>query len=144
MSNILVLYQCHFKTCCYNVTLTSYQWLYQHWTLNILLRCCKSTRTKKGQVCDVVGYHEELWTPNIQLLLFTYMFGWFLFVVSYVCLIFTIQWSDIIELGWVIEQFLSYYGNCSWIWLMLITKLGDGWWDGWHGWHGWWRCLKIL
>jgi hypothetical protein len=54
MSNVLVLYQCHFKTCCYNVTLTSYQWLYQHWTLNILLRCCKSTRTKRGQVCDVM------------------------------------------------------------------------------------------
>jgi hypothetical protein len=51
MSNILVLYQCHFKTC-YNVTLTSYQWLYQHWTFNILLRCCKSTHTKRGQVCD--------------------------------------------------------------------------------------------
>jgi hypothetical protein len=81
----------------------------------------------------MVGYHEELWTPNIQLLLFIYMFGWFLFVASYVCLIFTIQWSDAIKLGWVIEQFLSYYGNCSWIWLMLITKLGDGWWDGWHG-----------
>ncbi len=42
------------KTCCYNVTLTSYQWLYQHWTLNILLRCCKSTHTKRGQVCDVL------------------------------------------------------------------------------------------
>ncbi len=53
MSNILVLYQCHFKTCCYNITLTSYQWLYQHWMLNILLRCCKSTHTKRGQVCDV-------------------------------------------------------------------------------------------
>jgi len=53
MSNILVLYQCHFKTRCYNVTLTSYQWLYQHWKLNILLRCCKSTHTKRGQVCDV-------------------------------------------------------------------------------------------
>jgi hypothetical protein len=26
--------------------------LYQHWTLNILLRCCKSTHTKRGQVCD--------------------------------------------------------------------------------------------
>jgi hypothetical protein len=52
MLNVLVLYQCHFKTCCYNVTLTSYQWLYQHWTLNILLRCCKSTHTKRGQVCD--------------------------------------------------------------------------------------------
>jgi hypothetical protein len=52
MSNILILYQCHFKTCCYNVTLTSYEWLYQHWTLNILLRCCKSTHTKRGQVCD--------------------------------------------------------------------------------------------
>jgi hypothetical protein len=54
MSNILVLYQCHFKTCCYNVTLTSYQWLYQHWTLNILLRCCKSIHTKRGQVCDMI------------------------------------------------------------------------------------------
>jgi hypothetical protein len=52
MSNVLLLYQCHFKTCCYNVTLTSYQWLYQHWTLNILLRCCKNIRTKRGQVCD--------------------------------------------------------------------------------------------
>jgi hypothetical protein len=55
MSNILVLYQCQFKTCCYNVTLTSYQWLYQHWTLNILLRCCKSTHTRRGQVCDALG-----------------------------------------------------------------------------------------
>jgi len=55
MLNVLVLYQCHFRTCCYNVTLTSYQWLYQHWTLNILLRCCKSTHTKRGQVCDVMG-----------------------------------------------------------------------------------------
>jgi len=53
MLNVLVLYQCHFRTCCYNVPLTSYQWLYQHWTLNILLRCCKSTHTKRGQVCDV-------------------------------------------------------------------------------------------
>ncbi len=53
MSNILVLYQCHFRTCCYNVTLTSYQWLYQYWTLNILLRCCKNTHTRRGQVCDV-------------------------------------------------------------------------------------------
>jgi hypothetical protein len=52
MLNVLVLYQCHFRTCRYNVTLTSYQWLYQHWTLNILLRCCKSTHTKRGQVCD--------------------------------------------------------------------------------------------
>jgi hypothetical protein len=51
VSNILVLYQCHFRTC-YNVTLTSYQWLYQHWTLNILLRCCKNIHTKRGQVCD--------------------------------------------------------------------------------------------
>jgi hypothetical protein len=60
MSNILVLYQCHFNTCCYNVTLTSYQWLYQHWTLNILLRCCKSTHTRRGQVCDVMVNHY-LW-----------------------------------------------------------------------------------
>jgi hypothetical protein len=52
MSNVLVLYQCHFKTWCYSVTLTSYQWLYQHWTWNILLRCCKSIPTKRGQVCD--------------------------------------------------------------------------------------------
>jgi hypothetical protein len=56
MSIVLVLYQCHFKTCCYNVTLTSYQWLYQHWTLNILLRCYKSTHTKRGQVCDVARW----------------------------------------------------------------------------------------
>jgi len=54
MSNVLVQYQCHFKTCCYNVTLISYQWLYQLWMLNILLRCYKSTHTKMGQVCDVL------------------------------------------------------------------------------------------
>jgi len=59
MSNILVLYQCHFKTCSYNVTLTSYQWLYQHWNLNILLRCCKSTHTKRGQVCDGICYLQS-------------------------------------------------------------------------------------
>ncbi len=29
MSNVLVLYQCHLKTWCYNVTLTSYQGSYQ-------------------------------------------------------------------------------------------------------------------
>jgi hypothetical protein len=58
--NVLVLYQCHFRTCCYNVILTSYYWLYQHWTLNILLRCCKSTHTKRGQVCDVsCNLHQE-------------------------------------------------------------------------------------
>jgi hypothetical protein len=61
----------------------------------------------------IVGYHEELWTLNIQLSLFLYVFGWFLSVASYVCLIFTIQWSSAIELGWVMERFLSYYGNCS-------------------------------
>jgi len=61
MSNVLILYQCHFKTCCYNVTLTSYRWLYQHWTLNVLLRCCKSTHIKKGQVCDA-----SLWWVKSQ------------------------------------------------------------------------------
>ncbi len=60
MSNILVLYQCHFKICCYNVTLTSYQWLYQHWTLKILLRCCKSTHIKRGQVCDEHIFQEKM------------------------------------------------------------------------------------
>ena len=67
MSNILILYQCHFKTCCYNVTLTSYQWLYQHWTLNILLRCCKSTHTKRGQVCD--GELQDLGAEYLEQLL---------------------------------------------------------------------------
>jgi hypothetical protein len=64
MLNVLVLYQCHFRTCCYNVTWTSYHWLYQHWTLNILLRCCKSTHTKRGQVCDVV--HRIIWSHTHQ------------------------------------------------------------------------------
>jgi hypothetical protein len=56
------------------------------------------------------------------------MFGWVFFVVGYVCLIFMIQWSGVVELGWVMERFPSYYGNYFQIWLMLITKLGDGWW----------------
>jgi hypothetical protein len=80
MSNILVLYQCHFKTCCYNVILTSYQWLYQHWTLNILLRCCKSTRTKRGQVCDDVPsltFHSSFYL--FQILFLAFLFSFLLF-----------------------------------------------------------------
>jgi hypothetical protein len=29
----------------------SYQWLYQHLTLNMLLKCCKNIDTWRGQVC---------------------------------------------------------------------------------------------
>jgi hypothetical protein len=68
---------------------------------------------QKATSLRTVGYHEELWTPKVQLLLFLYVFGWFFFVVSYVCLIFIIQWSDAAKLGWVMERFPSYYGNCS-------------------------------
>jgi hypothetical protein len=54
--------------------------------------------------------------------------GWFLFFASYVCLIFVIQCRNVDELGWVMEWFPSFYGNCSWMWLELIMMLGDGWW----------------
>jgi hypothetical protein len=66
----------------------------------------------KAMSLRTIGYHEELWTPKVQLLLFIFVFGWFFVVVGYVCLIFTIQWSGVIEFDWVMEQFPSYYGNC--------------------------------
>jgi hypothetical protein len=56
------------------------------------------------------------------------VFGWFLFVACYVCLIFAIQFNNVDELGWVMEWFPSLSGKCSWIWLLLIMMLGDGWW----------------
>jgi hypothetical protein len=36
---------------CYNAITTSYQWLYQHLTLNTLLKCCKNKNTWRGQIC---------------------------------------------------------------------------------------------
>jgi hypothetical protein len=51
--------------------------------------------------------------PKIHLMLFLFVFGCFFFVVGYMCLIFVIQCSNVDELGWVMEWFPSFYGNCS-------------------------------
>jgi hypothetical protein len=49
---------------------------------------------------------------KVHLLLFLFVFGSFLFVVGYVCLNFAIQYSNVDELGWGMEWFPSFYGNC--------------------------------
>ncbi len=81
---------CNTKTVLRTSTLDEEGWKMK--TLNLLDDRQKATSLR------IVGYHEELWMPKVQLL-FLSMFNWFFFVVGYVCLIFTIQWNSAIELG---------------------------------------------
>jgi hypothetical protein len=109
MSNVLVLYQCHFKTCCYNVTLTSYQWLYQHWMLNILLRCYKSTHTKRGQVCDE---HRDT-------LRYAHTRGG-----SYKPKVRQFDVSDFVYLQWQPNDILDTFSNCTIYRIKVIKPSG--------------------